>query len=330
MRFQSILRFLLFAGLCVCLTSGELWLRQGIAAQKSRIVFTSTRDGNAEIYVMDPDGGNPKRLTENLAADWQPSWSPDGQKIAFVSNRDGGRVQIYVMDGDGGNPVKLTDGLISLSPSWAPNGQEIVFASSINGESMQVYVMDSNGNNRQRLTAPQADGYEPAYSPDGQKIVFISGRDGTGEIYMMDSDGGNQTRLTDDDDINEREPAWSPDGEKIAFTASVAGSIEICVIDADGRNRKRLTDDLVNDYRPAWSPDGRFIAYASSKHVDAVLGQRIHLMTANGKHVARLGGQHGGDDDDPDWYNPAAWTVSPAGNQIIIWGRLKKLAPHLR
>ena len=78
MRFKSIPRCLLFAGLCVCLTSGELWLRDGFAVQKSQIVFCSTRDGNSEIYVMDSDGGNQKRLTANQADDGSPAWSPDG------------------------------------------------------------------------------------------------------------------------------------------------------------------------------------------------------------------------------------------------------------
>ena len=80
MRFKLIPGCVLFAGLCVCLTSGELWLRQGLAAQKSRIVFTSTRDGNLEIYVMDADGGNQERLTNNPANDRDPDWSPDGQR----------------------------------------------------------------------------------------------------------------------------------------------------------------------------------------------------------------------------------------------------------
>ena len=111
MRFKLTLRFLLFAGLCVCLTSGELWLRQGLAAQKSRIVFTSLRDGNYEIYVMDADGRNQKRLTDDPRSEREPAWSPDGQRIAFRTPRGRNR-EIYVMDADGRNRKRLTNNLV--------------------------------------------------------------------------------------------------------------------------------------------------------------------------------------------------------------------------
>ena len=97
-------RLLFFAGLFIVLSSGELWLRQGFAAQNSQIVFTSSRDGNPEIYVMDADGKNQRRLTHHPADDGLPSWSPDGQKIAFSSYRNGGNIQIFVMDSDGTKP----------------------------------------------------------------------------------------------------------------------------------------------------------------------------------------------------------------------------------
>ena len=87
MRFKLIPRCLLFAELCVCLTSGELWLRNGLAFNTGRIVFTSMRDGTNEIYVMDADGKNPIRLTDELS-EKHPDWSPDGQKIAFTVLRD--------------------------------------------------------------------------------------------------------------------------------------------------------------------------------------------------------------------------------------------------
>ena len=104
----------------------------GQAPRVRKITFVSNRDGNNEIYVMDANGRNPRRLTNNAAADRTPAWSPNGQRIAFTSDRDGkGLIEIYIMDADGNNPRKLTDSIgINTNPSWSPGGSKIVFQSS--------------------------------------------------------------------------------------------------------------------------------------------------------------------------------------------------------
>ena len=122
MRFKLAARFLLFAGLCVCLTTEELWVKNALAFNLGQIVFTSRRDGNNEIYVMDADGENQENLSNHPAYDAQPDWSPDGTKIAFVSRRDGVS-QIYVMDADGKNVIRLTEGQgRTEDPDWSPDG----------------------------------------------------------------------------------------------------------------------------------------------------------------------------------------------------------------
>ena len=153
MRFKSMEKLLFSMALFTFLVSEELRVKTGFTAHhKAQIAFTSTRDGNAEIYVMDADGKNQRRLTDSPRYDGHPSWSPDGQRIAFVSQRGGFRIQIYVMDSNGENQTRLThDGGNKREPSWSPDGQSIAFMLN-NFASIQIYVMDSDGKNRTRLT----------------------------------------------------------------------------------------------------------------------------------------------------------------------------------
>ena len=219
------------------------------------IAFMSNRDGNGEIYVMDSDGSNPRRLT--MDGGWSPSWSPDGRHIAFMSVRNN-KAAIYAMDSDGSNPRRLTmDG--GWSPSWSPDGRHIAFVSERDGNG-EIYVMDSDGSNPRRLTKYPARDYGPSWSPDGQHIAFVSERDGNGEIYVMDSDGSNPRRLTI---YGGWSPSWSPDGRHIAFVSNRDGNGEIYVMDSDGSNPRRLT--IYGGWSPSWSPDGRRIAFVSER-----------------------------------------------------------------
>ena len=137
----------------------------------------------------------------------------------------------------------------------------------------------------------------------------------------MDENSDNQKRLTRDTELKFN-PSWSPDGQQIAYEASRQGAVfQIYVVEADGSGRKkRLTHDAPHKTRPAWSPDGDTIAYAL--RVPAVR-TTIHLMTANGDYLKQLSGEHGGDDTGPDWFDPVAWSVSPATNFVTIWGKIK-------
>ena len=329
-------KFLLFVALIACLMYGVIIAKIVLASDhKTQIAFSSGRDGNKEIYVMDADGVNAIRLTHHPAADSHPSWSPDGRRIAFISNRNGGNYQIYVMDSNGKNPRRLTRGPRDYFPAWSPDGQTITYEGSGDEEgSSKIYVVSPDGTNFRRLGAdvPSVDRH-PTWSPDSQRIAFVSWRRGEGpEIYVMNANGKNRKRLTHNSE-NERGPSWSPDGSRIAFWTSKNEDTIIAVMDADGTNRRNLTDEVWDGFavwntNPVWSPDSRMIAYRS-RTIGLNEGE-IHLMTVDGEHLGRLGNLHKGGDGHPDWFAPAGLAVSPDSNQLTIWGKLKKLTPVLR
>ena len=319
-----------------------------VAAQ-ARIVFQSDRDGHvhprlgwatSEIYVMEVDGNNQRRLTNNPNLDRSPSWSPDGKRIAFMSDRDGHfnipgglpNYEIYVMDADGGNQRNITnDPNSDSSPSWSPDAKRIVFVSDREGN-YEIYVMDADGNNQQRLTDNDFYDRHPSWAPDGKRIAFVSDRDGhfigefglTSEIYVMDADGGNEQRLTNNRK-RDSSPSWSPDGKWIVFAADRKGddvNFEIYVMDADGGNLQRLTNNRVNDRSPSWSPDGERIVFVSNpdgKHEN----YEIYVMDNDGGNQQKLtNNPHR--DSSPEWLN-SPFSVSPAGKKFTTWGRLKQV-----
>ena len=280
-----------------------------------QIAFSSNRDGNFEIYTMSEDGSDETRLTEEDEDDFDPSWSPDGDKIAFVSFRDGpNNMEIYVMDADGSDETRLTEtdsGDLDREPSWSPDGEKIVFASNRDGN-YEIYTMDADdGGDVTRLTDNDDFDREPSWSPDGEKIAFISDRDvdlppdeigDEAAVFTMDADdGGDVDRLTDNDVSLGSHPTWSPDGEKIVFASFRDGANEIYTMDADdGDDVNRLTDDdEAFSLYPTWSPDGEKIAFSSDREDDQNVD--IYEMDADdGSDVTRLT-EDDEEDTEPDW-----------------------------
>jgi len=230
----------------------------------TRIAFSSNRDGNWEIYVMEADGSGITRLTINRSADdAAPAWSPDGSRIAFHTNRDD-NYEIYVMNPDGSGQTNLTkeSGSEDASPSWAPDSSRLVFASE--GD---LYTMRADGSQQARLTSGKVEDQFPAWSPDGTKIALAASVGSKTFIEVVKADGTGRTRLTHGG--LEVEPRWSKDGSRIAYADFKTGLGHIVVMNADGTGATRLTGFPKRaDYDPSWSPDGTKILFAA--YVDTV------------------------------------------------------------
>lgn len=300
------------------------------ATLRSTIAFVSTRhdpaadpavDGMrawlaAEIYLMDGDGMNPRRLTANTYADGFPALSPDGKKIVFDSNRlraDGEPLNtsdLFVMNADGTEQISLTRG---SSATWSPDSGKIAFHASASGKGQpinalpgaastdsDIFVMsvDDFLKNRARpknlTNNPAAIDDDPDWSPRGQQILFtshavtdVTDNHATAEIYVVDADGtGKPQRLTNNAE-EERAPAWSPDGKRIVFCCRRGGSdLEICIMNADGTGQVQLTDNTIGDLTPSWSPDGKQIVF--HRRVGGPGNFQLFLINADGTGEKQL------------------------------------------
>jgi Tol biopolymer transport system component len=208
-------------------------------------------------------GGDSHPLTDQDAANIQPSWSPDGSHVVFASNSDG-TYHLYEITGSGGDETQLTSGPWNdTHPVWSPDGTRIAFASDRAGN-WNIYTMAADGTDVRQLTFCTAADIQPAWSPDGTRIVFASNRDGNFNIYTIGSDGTGLTRVTSNP-AADIQPAWSPDGSTIAFVSTRYGSDDIFTITPRGYDLRRLTFTVAMDAQPAWSPDGSSIAFSSNR-----------------------------------------------------------------
>jgi TolB protein len=247
----------------------------------SKIAFVSTGSGKKEIYICDFDGYNPTRLTYNDSISLFPSWSSDGQHLAYTSYK-GGKPDIYIRNlSDKRESVIAQEGL-NITPAWLPDRFELAATMSFSGD-QEIYLLTGTGKMIKRLTNNRGSDVSPTWSPDGRRLAFVSNRTGGPQIYVLDLDNGNERRLTFEGKYN-TQPTWSPRGDKIAYSGQVNGFHQIFVIDVDGSNPVQLTSSGGDSESPTWSPDGSLIMFSSTREGPS----RLYAMTCFGTDQRRL------------------------------------------
>ncbi len=300
--------------------------------RNGKIAFTSDRDGNREIYVMNADGSNQTRITNNSTIDDFPIWSPDGMKIAFLGTRSASGYAIFLMNADGSNRTEVTP--VNYQPpspwfgydwrhmSWSPDGSRIAFTELISGIG-NLMVVNADGANRRQLTI----GFYPAWSPDGSKILFIRGStpnpfynlhtirpDGTGLQFIPTTFQSNYI-------LWDAPPIWSPDGLRIMVNSSDSANAELDILNADGTNPHFFAGLCAysmnvqapngcgaNWGAPTWSPDGDSVAFAQFDFTSRTT--EIYLKTIGGSAETALT-QSIGSNSNPSWQSlPPEFSIS--------------------
>ncbi len=274
----------------------------------TRIVYIGeTGPKNARVKrlaIMDADGANVKYLTSGAFTVLTPRFSPEAQKITYMSY-EGGLPRVYLYDLRRARQEVLGNfRSMTFAPRFSRDGGSVLLTQATDGNS-DVYLMNLQTRETRRLTDNPAIDTSPSMSPDGRQVVFNSDRGGSPQLYIMNTDGTPRTCPSGGRDVACRitfgsgrysTPVWSPRGDLIAFTKQSKGKFHIGVIGTDGSGERLLTESYL-DEGPDWSPNGRVITFFRERAPGAP--PKLWSVDLTGRNLRQLPTPT--DASDPAW-----------------------------
>ena len=231
-----------------------------------RIVFHSYRDNAGELWIMNRDGSNPKKITEGSNHDRWPLLSKDGNKIAFISRRDG-NWDIFTVNTDGSDLKQITKTPVNeLGASFSPDGKQLVFSQAGDGPNTAAKLILANADGSDQKTLVN-EGLWPQWNAANNKILFGKFSDNNRGIYIYDVKSGKETLLVNKEN-SPSSAAWSQDGKSVYFVQNGKGGKEIFQINSDGTELRNLGLKAQTDSRPMLSPDGYQLVWGHGRHGD--------------------------------------------------------------
>ncbi len=330
---KRIFVFYMLSVILLCANVAPLFPK---APTTPKILFTSTRDGNREVYTMNPDGSEQVRLTQHPGNDLQAVWSPTGEKILFISDRGGIR-DLYLMDPDGTNVrrvFKRKTKIYRTNPTWSPDGKHIAYVNAKLGNlNADIHIAPLGEQENEHI----AKGWYPSWSPDGTEIAYSVDQPFASQLTFINVQTRAQEQpLSKKALIWQYYPSWSTAGDRLAFTGNKhlippilkpdlqeawKDKQTIYIVNRDGSGLKQLIDEA-GPYAqyPALSPHGEEVLYTQKINGDFQIF-KLHLNSGVRTQLTHISWNTGG-----DWFDPAfALPVSPQPQLLTTtWGDVKK------